>query len=88
MIEERVPVAIAIGAALLPALAFGGISAGRSALWFTAADADKPAEKGKKGHAAHSVLEQAPVRGNGIALASPAEEARRGIRRGFAAGDL
>lgn len=78
------PVAIAIGAALLPALAFGGISAGRNGLYFALVAEEAKASKDQaKGPVAHSPLEK-QAGSSSVTVASPSEQIK-GISRGFAA---
>lgn len=74
--------AIAIGAALLPALAFGGISAGRSALYFTVADEFQKEQAAKKAVVAHTPAE--PRAGAKVTLASVSEPISRGFAARFA----
>jgi hypothetical protein len=83
--EEAIPLAIGVAAALLPALAFGGLAAARAFVYLqvedpAAAPAVVPVAKAPAAHA-HSIAEP---RLTDRFFASP-EERRVSISRGFAA---
>ncbi|KAF8061151.1 hypothetical protein HT031_004612 [Scenedesmus sp. PABB004] len=88
MLEEALPLAIGVGAALLPAMAFGGLAAARAFIYLGAAEAGvlQALEEGKSEEEALKLIDAAsPLeRGKAPVVASPLERPGRPVY-GFAA---
>lgn len=96
--EEALPIAMGVGAALLPAMAFGGIAAARAFIYVSAAEsgvldaleAGKSEEEALKGVEAATVIERSPAAAAAAGksqpvVASPVEKITRKSFYGFAA---
>jgi uncharacterized membrane protein YhfC len=93
MLEEALPIAIGVGAALLPAMAFGGLAAARAFIYLGAADAGvlEALESGKSEEEVMKMIDaasvvEAPAAGRSPVVASPLEKvSSRSSLYGFAA---
>ncbi|KAF6250411.1 hypothetical protein COO60DRAFT_1705982 [Scenedesmus sp. NREL 46B-D3] len=63
MLEEALPIAVGVGAALLPAMAFGGLAAARAFIFLAAADSGVLAalEEGKSEEEAFRLIDSGAV---------------------------
>lgn len=78
MLEEALPLAIGVGAALLPAMAFGGLAAARAFMYLGAAEAGvlQALEDGKSDEEVMKLIE-------GGAVATPLENHRASLFQRF-----